>query len=134
MKGSIFDLPRATTMPQSKTALPAPNFDFFWIGSKPTRPYYFNLKVATYFKATEAFIEVQSRAEFGLVNPALYASIRKLLYDYLVLLGQFETQFLTNPVFKIHVLNLHILPASCTMFQIYSLAQDISQRNALLND
>ncbi|KAF4625743.1 hypothetical protein G7Y89_g12420 [Cudoniella acicularis] len=92
------------------------------------------LKVATHYKATEAFIEVQSRAEFGLVNHALCAALRKSLRNYLVLIGQLETQFLTNSSFTLHVLNLYILPASRLMFQIYRLAHDISQRNALLKD
>jgi gamma-tubulin complex component 2 len=48
------------------------------------------LKVATHYKATEAFIEAQSRAEFGLVNHALCAVIRKFLHDYIILIGQLE--------------------------------------------
>ncbi|KAH8665084.1 Spc98 family-domain-containing protein [Tricladium varicosporioides] len=92
------------------------------------------LKIATHYIATEAFIEAQSRAEFGLVNHALCAAIRKLLHDYLVLIGQLETQFLTNSAFTLHVLSLHILPASRLMFQVYTLAHDISLRNALLKD
>ncbi|OWP03471.1 hypothetical protein B2J93_7489 [Marssonina coronariae] len=92
------------------------------------------LKMATHYGAVEAFVEVQSREEFGAVNHALCAAIRKLLQDYLILIAQLETQFLTNPSFTLHVLNLHTLPTSHMMFQLYSLAHGILKRNSLLED
>ncbi|CZR62475.1 probable spindle pole body component 97 [Phialocephala subalpina] len=92
------------------------------------------LKMATHYGAVEAFVEVQSREEFGAVNHALCAAIRKLLQDYLILIAQLETQFLTNPSFTLHVLNLHTLPTSHMMFQLYSLAREILKRNSLLED
>ena len=92
------------------------------------------LKMATHYGAIEAFIEVQSREEFGAVNHALCAAIRKLLQDYLVLIAQLETQFLTNPTFTLHVLHLHMLPTSHMMFQLYSLAHEILKRNSLLEE
>lgn len=92
------------------------------------------LKMATHYGALEAFVEVQSREEFGAVNHALCAAIRKLLQDYLILIAQLETQFLTNPSFTLHVLNIHTLPTSHMMFQIYSLAHEILRRNSLLEE
>ena len=92
------------------------------------------LKMATHYGAVEAFVEVQSREEFGAVNHALCAAIRKLINDYLVLVAQLETQFLTNASFTLHVLNLHTLPTSHMMFQVYSLALEILKRNSLLED
>lgn len=92
------------------------------------------LKMATHYGAIEAFVEVQSREEFGAVNHALCAAIRKLLQDYLILIAQLETQFLTNPSFTLHVLNLHTLPTSHMMFQLYSLAHEILKRNSLLEE
>jgi gamma-tubulin complex component 2 len=92
------------------------------------------LKMATHYGALEAFVEVQSREEFGAVNHALCAAIRKLLQDYLILIAQLETQFLTNPSFTLHVLNLHTLPTSHMMFQLYSLAHEILKRNSLLEE
>ena len=92
------------------------------------------LKMATHYGAIEAFVEVQSREEFGAVNHALCAAIRKLLQDYLILIAQLETQFLTNPSLTLHVLNLHTLPTSHMMFQIYSLAHEILKRNSLLEE
>lgn len=92
------------------------------------------LKMATHYGAIKAFVEVQSREEFGAVNHALCAAIRKLLQDYLVLIAQLETQFLTNPTFTLHVLHLHTLPTSHMMFQLYSLAHEILKRNSLLEE
>lgn len=92
------------------------------------------LKMATYYTALETFVDVQSRDEFGSVNHALCASIRKFLQDYLVLVAQLETQFLTNDAFTLHVLNIHILPTSHMMFQLYSLAHELLKRNALLDE
>ncbi len=92
------------------------------------------LKMATYYKAMEAFVEVQSREEFGAINHALCASISKLLKDYLVLIVQLEHQLLTNPAFTLHLLHLHTLPTSHMMFQLYTLAQEILKKNSLLED
>ncbi|KAM7196390.1 spindle pole body component alp4 [Naviculisporaceae sp. PSN 640] len=92
------------------------------------------LRMATHYSALEMFVDVQSREEFGSVNHALCASIRKLLQDYLVMIAQLETQFLANDSFTLHVLNIHILPTSHMMAQLYALAHDLLKRNALLDD
>jgi gamma-tubulin complex component 2 len=92
------------------------------------------LDMATYYSALDAFIDVQSRAEFGSVNHALCAAIRRSLQDYLVLVAQLETQFLTNDSFTLHVLNMHITPTKQMMFQLYALARELMKRNGLLDD
>ncbi|KAI0387582.1 Spc98 family-domain-containing protein [Hypomontagnella monticulosa] len=92
------------------------------------------LRMATHFSALETFVDVQSREEFGAVNHALCAAIRKLLHDYLVMIAQLETQFLTNDTFTLHLLNVHILPTSQMMLQLYSLAHEFLKKNALLDD
>lgn len=92
------------------------------------------LKMATNYGSTEVFVEVQSREEFGAVNHALCAAMRKLLQDYLILIAQLETQFLTNPSFTLHVLNLHTLPTSHMMFQLSSLAHEILKKNSMLEE
>ncbi|KAK0751027.1 Spc98 family-domain-containing protein [Schizothecium vesticola] len=92
------------------------------------------LRMATHYSALETFVDVQSRQEFGSVNHALCASIRKLLQDYLVMIAQLETQFLTNDTFTLHVLNVHTLPTSHMMQQVYALAHELLKRNALLDD
>ncbi len=92
------------------------------------------LKMVTYYGAMEAFVEVQSRQEFGAINHALCASIRKLLKDYLVLIAQLENQVISNSSFTLHLLHLHTLPTSHMMFQLYTLGQEILQRNSLLEE
>ena len=54
--------------------------------------------------------------------------------EYLVLIGQFEHQFLTNPSFTLHMLHLHTMPTSHMMAQLYSLANEILKKNSLLGD
>ncbi|EQL31334.1 hypothetical protein BDFG_06280 [Blastomyces dermatitidis ATCC 26199] len=90
------------------------------------------LKMATHYSAMEAFVEVQSRAEFGAVNHALCAAIRKLLKDYLILVAQLENQLLNNRNFTLHVLHLHIMPTSQSMAQLYALGQELLKKNSLL--
>lgn len=92
------------------------------------------LKMATYYSALEAFVDVQSRDEFGAVNHALCASIRRFLHDYLVMIAQLETQFLTSDTFTVHVLNIHTISTSQMMLQLYSLAHELLKKNALLDD
>ncbi|KAI2624391.1 Spc98 family-domain-containing protein [Hypoxylon sp. NC1633] len=91
------------------------------------------LRMATHYVALETFVDVQSRDEFGAVNHALCAAIRKFLQDYLVMVAQLETQFLTNDTFTLHLLNLHTLPTSQMMLQLYSLAHEFLKKNALLD-
>lgn len=92
------------------------------------------LGLATHYSALMAFVDVQSRDEFGSVNHALCASIRKLLQDYLVLIAQLETQFLTDDAFTLHVLNIHLLPTSHMMLQLHDLAHELLKKNALLDE
>ena len=92
------------------------------------------LDIATHYVAVEAFIEMHSREEFGSVNHALCASMRKLLKDYLVLIAQMENQLLTNEAFTLHVLHLHMMPTSHTLFQLYMLAQEMLCKNKLLEE
>ncbi|EKG11177.1 Spc97/Spc98 [Macrophomina phaseolina MS6] len=92
------------------------------------------LKMATHYSALEAFIEVQSRDEYGAVNHALCAVVRKLLKDYLVLMAQLEHQMLTEPTFTLHRLNLHTKPTSHMLYQLYTMAIEVLKANALLDD
>ncbi|KAJ5112574.1 hypothetical protein N7532_000619 [Penicillium argentinense] len=90
------------------------------------------LKMATHYSAMEAFVEIQSRAEYGAVSHALCASIRKLLKDYLILIAQLEGQLLNNPTFTLHQLHLHTMPTSQCLAQLYTLGQELLKRNGLL--
>lgn len=91
------------------------------------------LKMATHYNALEAFVEVQSRAEFGAVSHALCAVVRKLLKDYLILIAQLENQLMNNPNFTLHVLHLHTMPTAQCLAHLYSLGQELLKRNGLLD-
>ena len=92
------------------------------------------LQMAKHYIALEAFVEVQSRDEYGRVNHALCATVRKLLKDYLTLVGQLEHQLLTNSSFTLHLLNLHTKQTAHMLSHLYSLGQEILKRNALLEE
>ncbi|KAJ5923991.1 hypothetical protein N7466_008178 [Penicillium verhagenii] len=92
------------------------------------------LKMATHYSAMEAFVELQSRAEYGAVSHALCASIRKILKDYLILIAQLEGQLLNNPTFTLHQLHLHTMSTSQCLAQLYSLGQELLRRNGVLED
>ncbi|KAJ5731970.1 hypothetical protein N7493_003451 [Penicillium malachiteum] len=92
------------------------------------------LKMATHYSAMEAFVEIQSRAEYGAVSHALCASIRKILKDYLILIAQLEGQLLNNPTFTLHQLHLHTMSTGQCLAQLYSLGQELLRRNGLLED
>jgi gamma-tubulin complex component 2 len=92
------------------------------------------LKMATHYIAVESFIEVQSRGEYGTVSHALCATVRKLLYEYLRLIGQLEHQWLSNPDFTLHMLNLQIKPTIHMLAQLYHLAIELLKANSILDD
>ncbi|KIV84648.1 hypothetical protein PV11_00421 [Exophiala sideris] len=92
------------------------------------------LSMATHHCAIEAFIEVQSQEDFGSVNHALCAAIRKILKDYLILVAQLETKVLTDPGFTLHQMHIAIMPTTQCLAQLYSLAQDLLKKNSLLEE
>lgn len=92
------------------------------------------LKMATHYIAVETSVEVLSREEYGAVNHALCASIRRLLKEYLVLMAQLEHQMLTNPSFTLHLLNLQTKPTSHMLFQLYTTTTELLKANGVLED
>lgn len=92
------------------------------------------LKMATHYIAVEAWVEVLCREEYGAVNHALCASVRRLLKDYLTLIAQLEHQMLTNPSFTLHVLNLHTKQTSHMLFQLYVTGIELLKANGVLVD
>ena len=92
------------------------------------------VRMAKHYIALEAFVEVQSRDEFGRVNHALCAAVRKLLKDYLTLIAQLEHQHLTNTSFTLHILNLHTKQTAHMLSHLYSLAHEILKKNSMLED
>ncbi|USP80522.1 spindle pole body component 97 [Curvularia clavata] len=92
------------------------------------------LKTATHYIAVEACVEVLSREEYGAVNHALCAAVRRLLKDYLTLIAQLEHQLLTNDSFTLHVLNLHTKQTSHMLFQLYTTGIELLKANGILED
>ena len=92
------------------------------------------LNMASHYSAIEAFVEVQSREEYGAVNHALCAAIRKLLKDYLILVAQLETKVLSDAKFTLHQMQLSIIPTAQSLAQLYAMAQELLKRNSLLED
>lgn len=90
------------------------------------------LKMATHHAAVEAFIEVHSREEFGSINHALCAAMRRYLKEYLEMIVNMEEQFLTDPGFTLHILHLHTLPTNHIFAQLYTLIHEILRRNRML--
>ena len=92
------------------------------------------LKMATNYSAMEAFVEAQSREEFGSVNHALCAAIRKLLKDYLVLVAQLEMKVVNDRSFTLHQMHLHIIPTAQSLAHLSALAQELLKKNSLLEE
>lgn len=92
------------------------------------------LDMATHYAAVEAFVDVQSREEFGSINHALCAAIRVYLKEYLELITQVEQQFLTDSGFTLHLLRLQTLPTTHTFTQLYALSQEILKKNRMLEN
>lgn len=92
------------------------------------------LAMATHFSAMETFVEVQSREEFGSVNHALCAAIRRLLKDYLILVAQLESRILGDEKFTLHQMHLATIPTAQSLAQLYATAQELLKKNSLLDD
>ena len=92
------------------------------------------LRMATHYAAIEAFVEVQSREEFGSVNHALCAAIRRLLKDYLILVAQLEMKVINDDKYTLHQMHLQTMPTAQSLAHLYALAQDLLKKNALLED
>ena len=92
------------------------------------------LTMASHYSAIEAFVEVQSREEYGAVNHALCAAIRKLLKDYLILVAQLETRVLSDTKFTLHQMHLSIIPTAQSLAQLYAMAQELLKKNSLLGE
>ena len=92
------------------------------------------LKMATHYSAIEAFVEVQSREEFGSVNHALCAAIRNLLKDYLILIVQLETKVISDQSLTLHQMHLHVIPTAQSLAHLYALAQELLKKNSLLEE
>ena len=92
------------------------------------------LNMASHYSAIEAFVDVQSREEYGAVNHALCAAIRKLLKDYLILIAQLEMKVLSDTNFTLHQMHLSIIPTAQSLAQLHAMAQELLKKNSLLEE
>lgn len=92
------------------------------------------LKLAKNYSAMEAFVEILNQDDYGAINHALSASVRKVFKNYLVMIAQLEHQFLSNPSFTLHQLQLHTLSMNQIMSHLYTLGQKILRKTAILNE
>lgn len=87
------------------------------------------LDTCQHFSALTAFIESQSRADYGQVNQALCAAIRKILNDYLVLVAQLEYQAYNAANFSLHSMNIQLKPIAKILRHTFDLAQVMLKEN-----
>lgn len=92
------------------------------------------LLMASHYSALEAFVEIQSRKEYGSVNHALCAAIRRLLKDYLILIAQLESKVTAETSFTLHQMHLSVIPTAQSLAHLYSVARELLKRNSLLED
>ena len=85
------------------------------------------LKMAAHYCAMEAFVETQSREEFGSVNHALCAAIPNLLKDYLILVAQLEMKIIHDESFTLHQMHLQVIPSAQSLVRLHALAQETTQ-------
>lgn len=92
------------------------------------------LLMASHYSALEAFVEIQSREEYGSVNHALCAAIRRLLKDYLILVAQLESKLTADSTFTLHQMHLSIMPTAQSLAQLYAVAKELLKKNSLLEE
>lgn len=92
------------------------------------------LVMASHYSALEAFVEVQSREEYGSVNHALCAAIRRLLKDYLILIAQLESKLTSESTFTLHQMHLSIMPIAQSLVQLHAVAKELLKKNSLLEE
>ncbi|ORX75866.1 hypothetical protein BCR32DRAFT_296613 [Anaeromyces robustus] len=91
------------------------------------------LPLANYYTQIENFIETHSLFEYGQVNQAFSAAIRRLLQEYRILINQLEHQFHTSNTFSLQKLWYYIHPHIHTMATLSSLIEKIQIKESPFN-
>lgn len=86
-------------------------------------------ETARHHLAIGEFVDVHSQKEYGQVNQALCASIRKFLKNYNILIAQLEHELYYNDSFFLQTMQLQLQPIGHILKQIYDLCQAIIQEN-----
>ena len=92
------------------------------------------LRMASYYKAVEACVEILSREELGAINHALCGAIRDFLKDYISFVEGLEYQVLTDSSFTLNLLNLKTKSMAHLLAQLYGVCIDLLKANSLLED
>lgn len=92
------------------------------------------LLMSSHYCALQAFVEVQSREEYGSVSHALCAAVRRILKDYLILIAQLEAKVTVDSSFTLHKMHLSLIPTAQSLAQLYAVAQELLRKNALLEE
>ncbi|RUS20820.1 Spc98 family-domain-containing protein [Endogone sp. FLAS-F59071] len=92
------------------------------------------LPVSLYYMSADAFVQLHSQFEYGLVSHALCAAIRGLLKEYLILIAQLEHQFRSSPTFALQKFWFYVQPTLQTMFVIHSLCNQIREAGVEIKD
>ncbi|EGF84256.1 hypothetical protein BATDEDRAFT_84982 [Batrachochytrium dendrobatidis JAM81] len=87
------------------------------------------LPLAGYYILLDECVEKYTSFEYGRIYHALFAAIRSLLEDYLVLIGQIEHLAHTSSNFTLQKLWYYLAPSIDTMASITSLAVEIYEAN-----
>jgi len=88
------------------------------------------LPLANYYTQIENFIETHSLFEYGQINQAFSASIRRLLQEYRILINQLEHQFHTSNSFSLQKLWYYIHPHIHTLATLSSLIEKIQVKES----
>ncbi|KAK9474296.1 Spc98 family-domain-containing protein [Dipodascopsis tothii] len=84
------------------------------------------LKTATHFSAVEAFVELQSKTQHGVVNHALCAAMRTVVAEYTALVADLELKMLTQPSFTLHTLQVELMEPAQKLAHMYALVQKLA--------
>ncbi|KAK7205475.1 Spc98 family protein [Myxozyma melibiosi] len=86
------------------------------------------LKMATYHLSVEAFVEQQSKPEYGTVNHALCAAMRTIVKEYLALISAMEYRMLTDPSFTLTVFSLETMTMAKKLMELNFLIVKLSNK------
>ncbi|KAK9454496.1 Spc98 family-domain-containing protein [Dipodascopsis uninucleata] len=96
------------------------------------------LKMATHYSSVEAFIEIQSKDEYGVVNHALCAAMRRIIKEYLSLIATMEYKMLTSPLFTLNMFHVETMDMARKLAEMSYVIQRISKKSeeeeAVLDD
>lgn len=92
------------------------------------------LKMATYHLSVEAFVDQQSKRDYGVVNHALCAAMRTIIKEYLALVSSMEYRMLTDPSFTLNVFYLETMPMAKKLMELNYIIIKLSKKEVVQPD